>query len=397
METKASSFETNVMSNKERLRGGGTRLLDEEKFRKKFVIKYPQLLNKCITDSEIWEKKYKLKFLFKCNKHYNTTGEIRLSEAALLVLESYKHISAGSRISKEKALSLSDVFNTSTNVNMNDVVDLVEVEQLSAVSSDSVSSDNIFNISKNTSLNQHLIETTPVSKIRKYSSGSSKYFGSGSSIDSRKSNQSSQSRSRSNSTTSTISTNSDEDVNEGKKSKTKTKTKTTRRSKTTKATKATKATKTTKVVAKRNAVSVAKKTKVKKLSLENKEGPLSPVNRNVMKKRNAILKKKKSQNQIINDKSKTKSKSKRASLMLKSVVEQTFAAVNASVRSPNSPRVKKTIKMLNEVSQRRRMSENLGSGENDGNVDNNGSNSTPKKKKRRRRGTMREMFAMQKQ
>ena len=142
---------------------------------------------------------------------------------------------------------------------------------------------------------------------------------------------------------------------------------------------------------------MAKKTKVKKLSLENKEGPLSPVNRNVMKKRNAILKKKKSQNQIINDKSKTKSKSKRASLMLKSVVEQTFAAVNASVRSPNSPRVKKTTKMLNEVSQRRRMSENLGSGENDGNVDNNGSNSTPKKKKRRRRGTMREMFAMQKQ
>ena len=394
METKASSFETNVMSNKERLRGGGTRLLDEEKFRKKFVIKYPQLLNKCITDSEIWEKKYILKFLFKCNQQYNTTGEIRLSEAALLVLESYKHISAGSRISKEKALSLSDVFNTSTNVNMNDVVDLVEVEQLSAVSSDSVSSDNIFNISKNTSLNQHLIETTPVSKIRKYSSGSSKYFGSGSSIDSRKSNQSSQSRSRSNSTTSTISTNSDEDINEGKKSNTKTKTKSTRRSKTTKATKATK---TTKVVAKCNAVSVAKKTKVKKLSLENKKGPLSPVNRNVMKKRNAILKKKKSQNQIINDKSKSKSKSKRASLMLKSVVEQTFAAVNASVRSPNSPRVKKTIKMLNEVSQRRRMSENLGSGENDGNVDNNGSNSTPKKKKRRRRGTMREMFAMQKQ
>ena len=76
------------------------------------------LLRCCIAHSTYYVQ-------FKCNQQYNTTGEIRLSEAALLVLESYKHISAGSRISKEKALSLSDVFNTSTNVNMNDVVDLV--------------------------------------------------------------------------------------------------------------------------------------------------------------------------------------------------------------------------------------------------------------------------------
>ena len=109
MEKKAASFETSVMAHKERLRAGGTRLLDEEKFRKKFVVKYPQLLHRCIEDADKWEMKYKFKLLFQCNTTFNAKGQIQLCEAGRLVLESYKEVSAGSRISKEKALSLTDV------------------------------------------------------------------------------------------------------------------------------------------------------------------------------------------------------------------------------------------------------------------------------------------------
>ena len=335
MEKKAASFETNVMAHKERLRGGGTRLLDEEKFRNQFVIKYPQLLKRCVEEAEKWEEEYKLKFLFQCNTNYNAKGQIQLSKAARLVLNSYKEVSAGSRISKEKALCLSDVFTTNSSPP-------ARPRRPSSVSQTSPEPNNP------AALTSPTISSTPTPP-------------------------------------STSGTTNIQEPGDGSKQ--------TAKSKNTKST-----------------------TFNKKVQATNM-GPLSPVSRNVMRNRTKRVSKTKDEvkptalstqptvetTPITNNKKATK---RRASMMLKSVVEKTFAAVQAAEakHSPGSPRVRKTRRMLQQVDLRRQSDrENIQSKRDNENVTVNVGkqhgirNESPLKQRRsrRKRGNMRELFALQ--
>ena len=334
MEKKAASFETNVMAHKERLRGGGTRLLDEEKFRNQFVIKYPQLLKRCVEEAEKWEEEYKLKFLFQCNIDYNAKGQIQLSEAARLVLNSYKEISAGSRISKEKALCLSDVFTAGSSPT-------ARPRRPSSVSRPSPEQNNPAALTSPTTSSTLLLPSNSGTKnIQELGNGS-----------------------------------------------------------------------------KQTAKSRKNKSKTfnKRFQAAN-TGPLSPVSHNVMRTRTKRDAKAKDEvksttlsakptvkpTKIIN----RKATKRRASMMLKSVVEKTFAAVQAAEakQSPGSPRVMKTRRMLQQVEQRRQSDrENIQSKRDNENVtvkvgkQNGIRNESPVKQRRsrRKRGNMRELFALQ--
>ena len=122
METKAQSFETGA-SDKNRLRAGGSRLLEEERFRRHFVKAYPQMLNKIISETEAWEKEYNLPLRIKaasalvdtkdCDEKVEEDPEKTCAAARLLlgarkVLAAYQEVLAGSRVHKEQALTLGD-------------------------------------------------------------------------------------------------------------------------------------------------------------------------------------------------------------------------------------------------------------------------------------------------
>ena len=119
MEMKAQSFETEA-SDKNRLRAGGSRLLEEERFRRHFKKAYPHLLSKIICETEAWEAEHKTPLLMKnpsltksineSESHKKSSSEaVRLLTSARNVLDSYQEILAGSRVHKDKALTLGDL------------------------------------------------------------------------------------------------------------------------------------------------------------------------------------------------------------------------------------------------------------------------------------------------
>eukprot|EP00946_MAST-07B_sp_MAST-7B-sp1_P004949 g4949.t1 len=122
MEIEAQSFE-NEASDKNRLKAGGSRLLEEERFRRHFVKAYPQMLNKLIDDSEVWEQEYKtplritmaalaeMKAFDSVVKHNpeKKFPTVRLLVVARKVLKSYQEVLAGSRVHKKQALTLGDL------------------------------------------------------------------------------------------------------------------------------------------------------------------------------------------------------------------------------------------------------------------------------------------------
>ena len=122
METKAQSFESEA-SDKNRLRAGGSRLLEEERFRRHFVKAYPQLLSKVIAGAEAWEAEHKIPLCIKTvatctdangsdqrvgDQHKKTSAAVRLLLGARKVLAAYEEVLAGSRVHKEQALTLGD-------------------------------------------------------------------------------------------------------------------------------------------------------------------------------------------------------------------------------------------------------------------------------------------------
>ena len=368
MEKKAASFETSVMAHKERLRAGGTRLLDEEKFRKKFVIKYPQLLNKCIEESNNWESKYNLKLFFQCGLNHASSGKIQLGAAAKKVLESYKNMCAGSRISKEKALSLTDVFNTNVEErkeeeeggateddleNEDDKEEQQEQQQPSL--SSKRESPSTTAAAKKTSPRQAAVvapDSFASSDSGKKVKGSRNSSGSVTRKKVEKENQ----QKRISSSKARTSTNSSKRVTRSSQ---------------------------------RTAAKSEEKNDKSHHIANNEQRVLSPACENIPKEISKSKLKSKREKKKIN---------KRASTLLKSVVEQTFAAVNGgkACRSPCSPRIKKTKRMIQEAVTRRQsgsenMSDNIGGG---AMAAINGGVIVGKKPRRRKRGNMRELFAM---
>ena len=82
---------------KSRLRRGGTRLLEEERFRRKFAATYPTLLTKVKNLISQWETRQKLPF---------KVGNAALGDLVNDVLQCHKALTAGSRLHKAEAIRL---------------------------------------------------------------------------------------------------------------------------------------------------------------------------------------------------------------------------------------------------------------------------------------------------
>ena len=96
MEEKMQEFERSA-SDKSRLRRGGTRLLEEERFRRKFAATYPTLLTKVKNLISQWETRQKLPF---------KVGNAALGDLVNDVLQCHKALTAGSRLHKAEAIRL---------------------------------------------------------------------------------------------------------------------------------------------------------------------------------------------------------------------------------------------------------------------------------------------------